>query len=147
MNMNEFAEKLIERLEEKKENLFKLSQYFPYSRDREYGIEEAISIVKELAEEYAKDTNVPTNNGWIPFTQRKLSKEEKEEMQTDFEYILDCKLPDDDEEILICSKFGSVFTDTFFNDCGECYLDSGYDFIDDAIAWQPLPPAYQPKGE
>ena len=100
MNMNEFAEKLIERLEEKKENLFKLSQYFPYSRDREYGIEEAISIVKELAEEYAKDTNVPTNNGWIPFTQRKLSKEEKEEMQTDFEYILDCKLPDDDEEIL-----------------------------------------------
>ena len=81
--MNEFVEKLIERLEEKKENLFKLSQSFPYSRDREYGIEEAISIVKELSEEYAKDINVRTNADRI----RSMTDEELAEF---FETVFDC---------------------------------------------------------
>ena len=82
-------------------------------------------------------------NEWIPFTQRKMTTEEKEEMNTDFDYILDCKLPDDGTEILVCSKFGHVFMDTFINDGDGCYLDSGYEFIEDAIAWMPLPEPYK----
>jgi hypothetical protein len=79
---------------------------------------------------------------WIPFTQRKMTEEEKQELDTDLEYILDCKLPDNDTEILVCSKFGHVFLDTFINDCDGCYLDSGYEFIEDAVAWMPLPTPY-----
>lgn len=89
----------------------------------------------QLWEDYCREYNI----GWIPFTQREITEEEKEEMGTDFDYILDCKLPENDTEILICSVNGLVFTDTFFNDGDGCYLDSGYDFIEDAIAWQPLP--------
>lgn len=84
----------------------------------------------------------PKVGEWIPFTERKLTTEEKEEMNTEYDYILDCKLPDNDEEILVCSKFGHVFLDTFINDCDGCYLDSGYDFIEDALAWMPLPAPY-----
>lgn len=84
----------------------------------------------------------PKVGEWIPFTERKLTTEEKEEMNTEYDYILDCKLPDNDEEILVCSKFGHVFLDTFINDCDGCYLDSGYDFIEYALAWMPLPAPY-----
>ena len=44
------------------------------------------------------------NNGWIPFTQRELTTEEKEEFDCDFDYMLTCKLPEDDTEILVCYK-------------------------------------------
>ena len=86
------------------------------------------------------------NNGWIVFTQREMTEEEKEVYGEDLEYILDCKLPDDGEEIIVCYKNGYVDTDTFIRDTDGCYLDSGNDFIDDVIAWMPLPAPYQ-KGE
>lgn len=128
--MKEFVEKLIGRLEEEK----RTSYIHAYT----HGIEDAIEIVNQLAEEY--------NNGWIVFTQREMTEEEKEVYGEDLEYILDCKLPDDGEEIIVCYKNGYVDTDTFIRDTDGCYLDSGNDFIDDVIAWMPLPAPYQ-KGE
>ena len=50
------------------------------------------------------------------------------------------------QKSLYVTKNGLVGTDTFFNDCGNCYLDSGNDFIEDAIAWMPLPEPYQQEG-
>ena len=95
--------------------------------------------------EMLDDVEKEYNNGWIPFVQRKLTTEEKEEMVTDYDFILDCKLPEEDEEILVTYANGHVDTDIFLRDGSDCYLDSGNDFITEAIAWMPKPQPY--KGE
>lgn len=84
----------------------------------------------------------PPADQWIPVTYRETTEEERE-CGIEWDYVLDCPLPDNDTEILVCTKSGSVWTDTFFNDDG-CYLDGGYDFTEIA-AWMPLPEPY--KGE
>ena len=152
--MKEFVEKLIGRFEEEKEFYRKIRKNTHcrrtemddcdscradhYLNARLNCVDNLMSIVNELAEEY--------NNGWIAFKQREMTEEEKEVYGEDLEYMLDCKLPDDDEEIIVCYKNGYVDTDTFIRDTDGCYLDSGNDFIDDVIAWMPLPAPYQ-KGE
>ena len=122
---------------------FEKHWYKPYGFYNEHTkpvipLSDAKRIVQEVAKEYG--------NGWIPFTQRKITEEEKAEFIYETEYLLTCKLPDDNTEIIVCYKNGDVGIDTFFNDCGECYLDSGNELVDEVIAWQPLPAPYQ-KGE
>lgn len=77
---------------------------------------------------------------WIRFTIRPLTEEEKEE-HPEWAYILDCKLPDDGQDILV-SNGRWVTVDTFFSDDG-CYLDSNGDL--EGLWWMPLPE--QPKEE
>ena len=96
---------------------------------------------EEAIEEWNKRAEPPADQ-WIPVTYRETTEEERE-CGIEWKYILDCPLPDNDTEILVCTKAGSVWTDTFFNDDG-CYLDGGYDLTEIA-AWQPLPKPY--KGE
>ena len=100
-----------------------------------------IEIVKQEAEKY--------NNGWIPFVKREMTEDEKESFG-DLNFMLDCQLPDEDEEILITYKFKDelyVYVDTFMRDGSECYLDSGRDFVTEAVAWRKKPQPYQPNGE
>lgn len=84
-----------------------------------------------------------TEAEWIPFKKRPLTDEEKQEY-SDWTYIFDCPLPDDEEEILL-SNGKYVWTDTFIND-DVCYLDGGDD-IDDGMAWMPLPTPYKGGAE
>ena len=80
---------------------------------------------------------------WIPFKIRPLTKEEKEEYP-EWDGILDCKLPDDGQRILVnVSVRGheSVQYDEFYTDYGS-YLDSGYEIGTEATAWMPLPKPY-----
>ena len=80
---------------------------------------------------------------WIPFKTRPLTKEEKEE-HPEWDGILDCKLPDDGQRILVnVSVRGheSVQYDEFYTDDGN-YLDSGYEIGTEATAWMPLPEPY-----
>ena len=77
---------------------------------------------------------------WIPFKTRPLTKEEKEE-HPEWDGILDCKLPDDGQRILVNVSVGgheSVQYDEFYTDDGS-YLDSGYEIGTEATAWMPLP--------
>ena len=102
----------------------------------------AIEIVKQEAEKY--------NNGWIPVRYHYITDEEREEgcISEDIVYWLDCKLPEDEEEILITRKWRDGYIvehDMCMVDDGY-YLDSGLDRID-VVAWQPLPKPFQPKGE
>ena len=53
------------------------------------------------------------------------------------------KLPEEDEEILVSYKNGYVDTDVFMRDGNACYLDSGNEFVEEAIAWMPKPKAYK----
>ena len=95
--------------------------------------------------------NVPSaqpEQRWIPFKTRPLTKEEKEE-HPEWDGILDCKLPDDGQRILVnVSVRGheSVQYDEFYTDDGS-YLDSGYEIGTEATAWMPLPEPYKAESE
>lgn len=80
---------------------------------------------------------------WRPFRCRKTTEDDC----SSFDYIMDCELPEDGQEILITVNNNGhepVQMDTFFGGGGEeCALDSGYNLCDEAIAWRPLPEAYK----
>ena len=85
---------------------------------------------------------------WIPFKTRPLTKEEKEE-HPEWDGILDCKLPDDGQRILVSVSvrgYESVQYDEFYTDDGS-YLDSGYEIGTEATAWMPLPEPYKTESE
>ena len=85
---------------------------------------------------------------WIPFKTRPLTKEEKEE-HPEWDGILDCKLPDDRQRILVSVSVRgheSVQYDEFYTDDGS-YLDSGYEIGTEATAWMPLPEPYREEQE
>ena len=72
-----------------------------------------------------------------------MTKAEKEE-HPEWDGILDCKLPDDGQRILVNVSVGgheSVQYDEFYTDDGS-YLDSGYEIGTEATAWMPLPEPY-----
>lgn len=83
----------------------------------------------------------PKAGRWIPIKYRETTDDDGIDKEK-FPLMLDCCLPDDDTEIIVCSKNGSVFADKFFNDDG-CHLESGFDIIEDVSAWMPLPEPYQ----
>lgn len=87
------------------------------------------------------------NDGWIPFTQREMTEEEKEWCEVEEGYMLDCPLPEDDEEILVTYANGTVDVDTFMRDGNMCYLDSGNDLVDEAVAWMKKPAPYKKGNE
>lgn len=77
---------------------------------------------------------------WIPFKTRPLTEEEQDE-HSEWDCILDCKLPDDGQRILVSINLRGhegVQQDEFYSDDG-CYLDSGYEIGTEAVAWMPLP--------
>ena len=83
---------------------------------------------------------------WIPFVTRPLTEEEKEE-HPEWDCILDCKLPDDGQRILVAIHIRGheeVQQDEFYSDDGS-YLDSGYEIGTEAVAWMPLPKPYESK--
>ena len=77
---------------------------------------------------------------WHEVIKRPPTKEEKEEYlevwDCEPEYILDCEMPDDEQEILIVTKYG-VDTDVCGIDEGY-YLENRGDW-DDVIAWAEIP--------
>lgn len=100
---------------------------------------DVIEIVQEVAEEY--------NGGWIAIKTRPMTEEEKEYYS---EYlfegnglIYECPLPEDGQEVLITSKYGSVDKTTFYTDCGN-YFES-YEDYDEVIAWRPLPEPFKER--
>ena len=97
------------------------------------GISKAWKRIKQLPSAEPKQRR-------IPFKTRPLTKEEKEE-HPEWDGILDCKLPDDGQRILVSVSIRgheSVQYDEFYTDDGS-YLDSGYEIGTEAVAWMPLP--------
>ena len=131
--MNKAFERILERLEKERRIL------------SENNIQQAIAlnfakgIVHEVAEEY--------NGGWIPVKTRPMTEEEKEYYS---EYlfegnglIYECPLPEDGQEVLVTSKYGSVDKTTFCTDCGNYF--ENYEDYDEVIAWQPLPEPFKER--
>ena len=82
----------------------------------------------------------------IPFKRRKPTEEEG----TAFDYIMDCKCPEDGQIILVSINIQGhepVQYDTFYGGGGEeCCLESSYELVEEATAWMPLPEPYK-EGE
>ena len=119
-------------IDEKKliRELNKIHAYFD-NGDIRYGVDIAINeVIKQ-----------PTVGEWIPFTEREPDQEER--LSYGCAMILDCELPDEDEEILVTYANGTVGLDIFCREGSECFLDSGAEFVIGAIAWQPLPEPYR----
>lgn len=91
---------------------------------------------------YEKGKEDAIKEQWIKVEWHEVTDKEREEnfISQDIDYILDCKLPEDNEEILIVRKWkGGYITEHDENGIDEgYYLESGIDWKD-VIAWMPLP--------
>lgn len=76
---------------------------------------------------------------WHMIKTRPLTEEEKDEMCLNdnyYTFMYDCKMPDDEQEVLIKTKWGIEKT-TYHTDDG-CYFED-YEDDGDVIAWMELP--------
>ena len=83
------------------------------------------------------------NLEWIPIKTRPLTEEEKSleyVVDCDLDYMYDCELPEDGEDVLITTIWGSVSTDVFCNDCDGAYFET---FGEDVVAWMHFPKPYE----
>lgn len=92
------------------------------------------------------------HSSWIPVKWHEITDEEREREGYPEEWLtmLDCLMPNDEEEILVTVKSSRgglhVEKDVCYVDDGYS-LDSGYDWIDDVVAWMPLPKPYKAESE
>lgn len=83
---------------------------------------------------------------WIPVKWHDITDEERRENNypKDWAAYIDSEMPCDGERVLITTKGGFVEMDECYSDDGMTFgLDSGYDWIDDVVAWMPLPEPYK----
>lgn len=106
-------------------------------------VDEAI----EMATEALKKTDSSLSK-WIPIKWHYITDEECKEngYPKDWVYLLDCEMPDDEQEILVTTNHGRVEKDVCYIDDGFS-LDSGWDWCDDIVAWMPLPEPYKGGAE
>ena len=103
-----------------------------------------VKVVQDMIEKLQDDLEQDEKeNGWIPVKYHQISEKERAEefISKDIHYMLDCKMPDDEQEILVTNG-ETTWQDTSFIDRDGYYLDSGYDWIE-ITAWQPLPKPYK----
>ena len=87
----------------------------------------------------------PKIGEWIPIKYHETTDDDGIDKNI-YPLFLDCKMPDNGQDILICTKGGLIGYDTCFDDDGY-YLDSSFDWIDDVVAWMPLPEPYRTEKE
>lgn len=98
-------------------------------------------------QEYKMVIDLLNETEWIPIKTRKLTDTEEQDMLENsnyyYNYMFDCKLPEDGEEVLVTTSTGEV-TDTIFYDEGidGCYFEF-YEDDGDVIAWMPKPKPYK----
>ena len=86
----------------------------------------------------------PKQGEGIPIKWHEITEEEREEegYPEEWSVFIDSVMPNDGERILVTTKHGEVEIDTCYEDVGF-YLDSGWDWVDDIIAWRPLPKPWE----
>ncbi len=89
-------------------------------------------------------------NKWIPVKWHEITDEEREREGYPKEWAchLDSIMPYDGQRILITTRGGYVELDECYSDDGCTFsLDSGYDWVDDVVAWCELPEPYKAESE
>ena len=96
---------------------------------------------------------------WIPVKWHTITDEERqrEEYPEDWVDYLDCPMPNNGQEILVTVRWENgdyvekdvcYMDDGYYLDSGHdtddgYYLDSGHDWVEDIVAWMPLPEPYK----
>jgi len=124
---------------EEKELTYEIKKAVGYSIEKE----ELIKALQYDRQQYEKGYQDGLNaNKWISVTYRELDEYERQ-MYPDAEFVYDCKLPEDAQDVLITTKYRQVEKTTFYRDAENgCWFDS-YEDRDDVLAWQPLPEPYK----
>lgn len=121
----------------------------------ELGIESIVDEIKAKSKDdfialCTDESSSENPNKWIPVKYHEITDEEREREGYPEEWLtmLDCLMPNDEEEILVTIKSSRgglhVEKDVCYVDDGYS-LDSGYVWIDDVVAWMPLPAPYEPQ--
>ncbi len=115
-------------------------EYLKYSKYDGLYVADVLEMLGQLQNDLEQDEK---ENGWIPVKYHQISEKERaeESISNDIQCMLDCKMPDDGQEILVTNG-ETTWKDTSFIDCDGYYLDSNYDWID-ITAWRPLPEPYK----
>ena len=110
-------------------------------------------VIREAAKEAADNVRC---SQWNVIIKRPMTEEEKQDYEEYFGDIFDrddgeqavmyCNLPGDGDEVLICTKYGHVFIDTFEHDGYTCFF-TDCDDMNDVVAWMPLPKPYEEVGK
>lgn len=124
-------------IDEKKLINYIKTEINPYGRPFEGTVFEFGCKVMEYIE------NMEKVGEWIPIKWHETTDDESLDKER-YPLCLDCEMPEDGQEIVVCRKNGYVCVDTCIYDDGYS-LDSGCDWIDDVIAWMPLPEPYDPN--
>lgn len=113
--MNKAFKKILERLE--REIAGK-----PTPDEYNNGINRAYSIVREVEEEFATDTNVGTN-GWIACSDQ---------------------LPEENQEVILQDFYGNITIEKMkINDGAKGFSDGNWwSSANNYVAWRPLPEPY-----
>lgn len=97
---------------------------------------------------------LPPARQWIPIKKRPMDEEEKRYWEEHYAYkfgedydgiMFDCPMPEDGQEVWVCSKCGNVWQDTCEVDIG-IGLEGNGDW-DDIVAWMPFERPEPWKGE
>ena len=136
--MQEVFEKIIENLEERSKEYN--SGVRLHGKPEEMLTCDAIEIVKQAAAEY--------DDGWIPV-------EERLPEDCDNRFYM-CIVENHEEDLPMFCQYEEEYGFGFWNDIYDKYslgfVDTEFETLEESgcekvIAWQPLPPEYQPKGE
>ena len=113
-------------------------------QDVKWQIQEWINELNEAIDMLDSIPSADRPTEWIPVIWHEITDEERERegYPKDWVVYLDCEMPSDEQKILVTTRWGTVEADVCYED-GEFSLDSGYDWIDDIIAWKPLPEPYK----
>ena len=130
------------------------SGYEEGKNDRQQGDIFSMKIVAgKCPIEAGGDCPLRPQGEWIPIKLRPGTDEEYEEFckygdcpREDFR-VFECPLPDDDQEVLVTTRWGDVCVDIWHRDVDCCYFENNCDDDDDVIAWMPLPEPYKKEGE
>ena len=104
-----------------------------------------LANAQDKAEIFAIINDMPAveDADWIPVKWRELTEEEqKEYADNDYKAMADFRIPEDGEEILICSKRGYVSAVVFCFDDYGIGDEQGNDWLEDVAAWRPMPKPY-----
>lgn len=103
-----------------------------------------VKVIQDMIEQLLADLEQDEKeNGWIPVKYHQISEKEhaEESISKDIHYMLDCKMPDDEQEILVTNG-KTTWQDMCRIDSDGYYLDNNYDWIE-ITAWRPIPEPYK----